>query len=141
MKPAAAPTALASQLILCESSPMNDQTKPSKGARPLVGRIEAAETAEPAHGAFPRVRMRRNRIDAWTRRLVAENKLSVDDLIWPAFIQDGKSSRKPVPSMPGVDRLSVDILVDAVGEAASLGIPCVALFPYTDAKLKDERGS
>jgi porphobilinogen synthase len=120
---------------------MNDQTKPPRAARPVAGRIGVAEAPAPAHGAFPRVRMRRNRIDAWTRRLVAETKLTADDLIWPIFIREGKGVREPVTAMPGVSRLSVDIVAEAVAEAAEFGIPCVALFPYTDPNLKDERGS
>ena len=87
-------------------------------------------------GAFPQTRMRRNRRDAWTRRLVAEHTLSADDLIWPLFVADGTDMRKPVHSMPGVDRLSVDVVADAVGEAKALGIPVVAVFPYTDEALK-----
>ena len=87
-------------------------------------------------GAFPQTRMRRNRRDAWTRRLVAEHTLSADDLIWPLFVADGTDVRKPVHSMPGVDRLSVDVVADAVGEAKALGIPVVAVFPYTDEALK-----
>ena len=59
-------------------------------------------------GQFPRVRMRRNRRDPWTRRLVAENRLSVDDLIWPVFVQEGERKTSPIPSMPGVARLSID---------------------------------
>jgi porphobilinogen synthase len=91
-------------------------------------------------GAFPATRMRRNRADAWTRRLVAETRLSPDDLIWPVFVVDGEGRREPVSSMPGVDRLSVDLLVEAVGEAAGLGIPAVALFPWVPPALKNERG-
>ena len=87
-------------------------------------------------GAFPQTRMRRNRRDAWTRRLVAEHTLSADDLIWPLFVADGTDVRKPVHSMPGVDRLSVDVVADAVGEAKALGIPVVAVFPYTGEALK-----
>ncbi|MCB2102103.1 MAG: porphobilinogen synthase [Rhodobacterales bacterium] len=87
-------------------------------------------------GSFPGTRMRRNRADAWTRRLVAENRLSVDDLIWPVFALDGENRVEDVPSMPGVERLSVDRLVDAVGRAADLGIPAIALFPYTDPAVK-----
>ena len=64
-------------------------------------------------GAYPRVRMRRNRRDPWTRRLVAENRLTVDDLIWPVFVQEGERKRTAVPSMPGVERLSIDRLVEA----------------------------
>jgi len=68
--------------------------------------------------------------------MVAENVLTADDLIWPVFVVDGDNERQPVTSMPGVSRFSVDLLVDAVGEAQELGIPCVALFPYTDPTLK-----
>jgi porphobilinogen synthase len=87
-------------------------------------------------GAFPQTRMRRNRRDAWTRRMVAEHTLGADDFIWPLFVVDGADERQPVPSMPGVDRLSVDQVADAVGEAKELGIPAVAVFPYTDESLK-----
>jgi porphobilinogen synthase len=117
---------------------MNEHTKPA--VRPVVGRALPAENREAPFGAYPRVRMRRNRYDPWTRRLVAEHKLSADDLIWPVFVRDGKGAREPVPSMPGVDRLSVDLLVEAVHEAKALGVPCVALFPQTDPKRKSEGG-
>jgi len=117
---------------------MNEETKPR--TRPLVGRAMPAAASEAPHGQFPRVRMRRNRLDAWTRRLVAESKLSADDLIWPVFLREGKTGREPVPSMPGVERLSLTALVDAVGEAKELGIPLVGLFPWTDPKLKSEEG-
>ncbi len=84
--------------------------------------------------------MRRNRRTPWLRRLVQENQLSVDDLIWPIFVVDGENQRQPIPSMPGVDRLSVDLVADAVGGAVDLGIPVVALFPYTDPDLKTPDG-
>ena len=87
-------------------------------------------------GKFPQTRMRRNRRDDWSRRLAAESHLSTDDLIWPVFVVEGEAARQAIPSMPGVDRLSIDVLVDAVGEARDLGIPAVALFPYTDEALK-----
>ena len=80
--------------------------------------------------------MRRNRRHEWSRRLVAEHRLSVDDLIWPIFVHDGSAKRTPVPSMPGVERLSIDLLADAVGAAADLGIPAVAIFPATDPARK-----
>ncbi|MEA1650867.1 porphobilinogen synthase [Nitrospirillum sp. BR 11164] len=92
-------------------------------------------------GGDPRQRPRRNRVDAWTRRLVAETRLSVDDLIWPVFVVDGENQREPVTSMPGVERLSIDLLVPAVAEARDLGIPCVALFPCLSADQKDPMGS
>jgi len=87
-------------------------------------------------GEFPNVRMRRNRRQDWSRRLVRENSLSVDDLIWPLFIIDGVDERQAVTSMPGVERLSVDLVVKAAGEAKALGVPVIALFPNTDPALK-----
>ena len=91
-------------------------------------------------GRFPRTRMRRNRRAEWSRRLAAENRLDASDLIWPVFVVEGGDTRQPVPSMPGVDRLSIDLLVDAVGEAAALGIPAVAVFPYVAPELKTPDG-
>ncbi|BAI72041.1 porphobilinogen synthase [Azospirillum sp. B510] len=87
---------------------------------------------------FPRTRLRRNRVDAWTRRLVAENTLTVDDLIWPVFVIEGEKRREPVASMPGVERLTIDLLCEAVTEAGSLGIPCIALFPVVGSDAKSE---
>jgi porphobilinogen synthase len=87
------------------------------------------------------VRLRRNRKSAWSRRLVAESVLTPADLIWPIFVTEGCSRRIPVPSMPGVDRLSVDLVAEAAEEAVALGIPAIALFPYTDAKLRSEDGA
>ena len=85
---------------------------------------------------YPDTRMRRNRRHEWSRRLVRETQLSPADLIWPIFIRDGESEREPVPSMPGVERLTIDLTVEAVGNAKQLGIPAVALFPATDPALK-----
>ncbi len=93
-----------------------------------------------AHPAFPALRMRRLRRADWTRRLVAESSLSASDFIWPLFVADGERRREPVASMPGVERLSVDLIAGAAEEAAKLGIPVVALFPYTDAALKTPDG-
>src|SRR5215212_9473678 len=87
-------------------------------------------------GRYPTTRLRRNRREDWSRRLVAETKLSVDDLIWPVFVQEGNRQRTPVASMPGVDRLTIDLFVDAAKEARDLGIPAVAIFPETDPKAK-----
>ena len=89
-------------------------------------------------GQFPQTRLRRLRKHDWSRRLVRENHLTVDDLIWPIFVHDGQHKRAPIASMPGVERLSVDLLIDAVGRAAELGIPAVAVFPATDPSLKNE---
>lgn len=93
-----------------------------------------------AFGSFPRTRLRRLRRDDFTRRLVAENRLTADDLIWPVFVVEGTNERQPVASMPGVERLSIDLLVEACGEARDLGIPCVALFPSVDPALKTPDG-
>jgi porphobilinogen synthase len=87
-------------------------------------------------GRYPRTRLRRNRRCGWSRRLVAENRLNVDDLIWPVFVVDGEARREPVASMPGVERLSCDLLVHAIGGAKDLGIPAVAVFPSIDQALK-----
>src|SRR3954469_6688904 len=87
-------------------------------------------------GAYPQTRLRRVRRHDWSRRLVREKTLSVDDLIWPLFVCEGKNHREAIPSMPGVERLSVDLLAEVVGEAVTLGIPAVALFPATEAALK-----
>jgi len=106
---------------------------------PAAPGTEAAPAS--ALSAYPRVRMRRNRFDGWTRRMVAENALTVDDLIWPLFVRDGRGAREAVASMPGVDRLSVDLIAEAAQEAAELGVPCIAVFPQTDAELKDAEGS
>ena len=92
-------------------------------------------------GRFPQTRLRRNRFDDATRRLVAENRLSVDDLIWPVFVIEGRGLEVPVASMPGVIRVSVDRLAGHVAEAASLGIPAVALFPATPVEVRDAEGS
>ncbi|HXP96212.1 MAG TPA: porphobilinogen synthase [Telmatospirillum sp.] len=87
-------------------------------------------------GTFPQTRLRRNRRDLWSRRLVAENVLTPADLIWPVFVTEGSGQHVPVPSMPGVVRYSLDTLVDAVGEARDLGIPAIALFPAVPPELK-----
>jgi len=92
-------------------------------------------------GGFPHVRPRRNRFDAWTRRLVAESALTVDDLIWPIFVREGTGVREPIGSMPGVERLSIDLAVAAAEQARALGIPALALFPVTPPERKDEDGT
>jgi porphobilinogen synthase len=87
---------------------------------------------------FPTTRMRRNRYDDWTRRLVAENQLSANDLIWPVFVHDGDEARIDIPTLPGVARLSIDQLVKDVGEAKSVGLPLIAIFPVVDAAKKTD---
>ncbi|MCA1297229.1 porphobilinogen synthase [Stappia indica] len=86
-------------------------------------------------------RLRRNRRTDWSRRLVREVSLTVDDLIWPLFLTEGEGIAEDVPSMPGVQRFSVDGVVRQAEEAAKLGIPAIALFPNTDPSLRDETGS
>src|SRR2546430_4163455 len=87
------------------------------------------------------VRPRRNRKAEWARRLVRENVLTTDDLIWPLFVIEGHNKRAAVASMPGVERLSVDQAVRDAERAAKLNIPCIALFPYTEPSLRAEQGS
>ena len=91
---------------------------------------------QPRSGTFPATRLRRNRTTDWQRRMVREVVLSVDDLILPLFVIEGTNKREAVASMPGVERLSIDLLVEAVGEAKALGIPAVAVFPNTSPDLK-----
>jgi porphobilinogen synthase len=87
------------------------------------------------------IRPRRNRRAEWARRMVREAVLTTDDLIWPVFLVEGASKREPIASMPGVDRLSIDLVVREAERAAKLKIPCLALFPYTDPQRRDENGS
>ncbi|MBV8538443.1 MAG: porphobilinogen synthase, partial [Alphaproteobacteria bacterium] len=91
-------------------------------------------------GRYPRTRLRRNRRHVWSRALVAEHTLTPADLIWPVFVQEGKGKRTPIPSMPGVARLTVDELVKDARRAAKLGIPAIALFPVVPANRKSEDG-
>ena len=88
-----------------------------------------------------KVRPRRNRKADWSRRLVRENALTADDLIWPLFICEGSKTREPVASMPGIERVSVDEAVREAERAAKLKIPALALFPNTEPEKRDERGS
>jgi porphobilinogen synthase len=133
----------------CRVKPGNDkgvQSMAIKYGRPIEPRVRFApvEAKAQAPEAAPLdllVRPRRNRRTEWARRMVRENVLTSDDLIWPLFLTEGQNLRVPVPSMPDVDRLSVDQAVRAAEQAAKLTIPCIALFPYTDPKLRDEDGS
>ena len=88
--------------------------------------------------SFPSTRMRRNRSHQWTRNLVAENSLSVHDLILPLFVHSGHEPKIEIPSLPGINRLSLEQLVSEVCEAKDLGIPLVAIFPVIDPSLKTE---
>ena len=97
--------------------------------------------SETGRGAFPRRRMRRMRHDDFSRRLMRESSLSVDDLIYPMFILEGENLRESVVSMPGVERVSIDELIKEAAELVELGIPAVALFPVTPAEKKSEDAS
>jgi porphobilinogen synthase len=99
------------------------------------------ETALAAPSLDLVTRPRRNRKAEWARRMVRENVLTTNDLIWPLFVVDGHNQRNAVSSMPGVDRLSVDQAVRDAERAVKLNIPCIALFPYTENSLRDEHGS
>ncbi len=112
-----------------------------KFGRPIEARTHLAPVEAPADRLDLTVRMRRNRRTDWVRRMVREHQITTDDLIWPLFVMDGDNARTPIASLPGVERLSVDQAVREAERAAKLTIPCLALFPYTDPKLRDETGS
>src|SRR6201996_4705385 len=108
--------------------------------------IELREAARaPAAATAPTLdlttRPRRNRKSEWARRMGRENVLTTNDLIWPLFVADGHNKRTPVASMPGVERLSVDLIVREAERAVKLDIPCIALFPFTEPSLRDDGGS
>ena len=115
----------------------------------MMNRLDAHSNTEAAPSTQQRPaahlgfcqRPRRNRKAEWARRLVRENVLTTDDLIWPLFLVDGHGRRDPVASMPGVDRYSVEEAVKAARRAFDLDIPAIALFPYTRPALRDETGS
>ena len=92
-------------------------------------------------GKYPGTRLRRNRKKDWTRRLVQENSLSVNDLIWPIFIREGKNIKESIPSMPGVFRYSLDKIEKLVEKAINKKIPMIALFPNTPTNKKNNTGS
>ena len=94
-----------------------------------------------SRGQYPATRMRRNRMKAFSRSMLAENRLSVDDLIWPLFVIEGEDRAEAVTAMPGVSRHSIDRLVGQAREAVRLGIPAIAVFPSIDAALKDNDGT
>jgi porphobilinogen synthase len=116
------------------------------GERPYsISRIRETDAPAAAPTAATKldlaVRLRRNRKADWTRRLVRENSLTTDDLIWPVFLCESENAREPVASMPGVERLSIGQAVRAAAEAAELGIPALALFPFTEPGLRNEQAS
>jgi porphobilinogen synthase len=102
---------------------------------PLASAYMRAMTA-----SFPAIRLRRTRVAPWSRALVAENRLTPSDLIWPLFVTSGSQVEEPISTLPGVSRWSVDRIVERAREARDLGIPCLALFPNTPRELRSEDG-
>ena len=94
-----------------------------------------------SRGQYPKTRMRRNRMQAFSRRLVAENRLSTDDLIWPLFVIEGKNQSEAIDTMPDVSRHSIDRLLEKAHQAVEFGIPAIAIFPSIDSSRKDSIGS
>ncbi len=92
-------------------------------------------------GGFPQTRMRRMRKDEFSRRLMREHQVTQDDLIYPVFVLEGQGKREPIPSMPGIDRVSVDELLEDVKLLVDHGVPAVALFPVTPPERKSEDAS
>jgi porphobilinogen synthase len=103
--------------------------------------LESVVSFTPANRLFPATRLRRNRRDDFSRRLVREHRLSVDDLILPVFVLDGEGRRESIPSMPGVERLSIDLLLKEAEAWVELGIPALALFPVTPLEKKSLDGA
>jgi porphobilinogen synthase len=122
-----------------DAKPMKPRPKTSD-LKPVEPQTETPARGEQAYapGGFPGVRLRRTRRTGWSRRLVAEHSLNVEDLIWPLFVVEGRNKRVPVASMPGIERLSIDNILATAEEAARLGIPAVALFPNTEPKLRTD---
>lgn len=119
---------------------MDERVKPTHSGT-LAGQI-AWDTSDNRDAAKTRhCRPRRCRQSDWVRRMVGETRLTVDDFIWPIFVMEGQDRRDDIPSMPGIARLTVDNAVRAAEEAAQLGIPAIAVFPYTNPDLRDEKGT
>src|SRR5580704_7228021 len=113
-----------------------------KFGRPLErNRLTPVEAEKPLERLDLTIRPRRTRRAEWIRRMVRENVLTADDLIWPLFLIDGERKRIAIDSMPGVERISVDEAVREAERAAKPKIPCIALFPYTDPALRCEVGA
>jgi porphobilinogen synthase len=105
------------------------------------GKLSAVAAAGPSEKLPLTTRLRRNRKADWSRRMVRENQVTVDDLIWPLFLMDRPESRWTVDHMPGVDRINIDEACRAAEKAAKLGIPAIAPFPYVEKNLRDPMGS
>ena len=102
---------------------------------------ESIVSFTPINRSYPATRMRRQRRDEFSRRLMREHVLTVDDLILPVFVLDGEGRREAIPSMPGVERLSIDLLLEEAAELVALGIPAIALFPVTPTERKSLDGA
>ena len=98
-------------------------------------------TTKDNYSGFPLIRMRRNRMKEFSRKMVSENNLFVDDLIQPLFVTRGKLENSNIASMPGIKRYSIDSIVNEAREIYDLGIPAIALFPYIENEIKDEKGT
>jgi porphobilinogen synthase len=120
------------------ASPQKPRAPAKVGSSPTPG---PAPGLRAATGAYPAVRLRRNRKADWSRRLVAEYRLDSSDLVWPLFLIDRPQGRIPVAQMPGIDRLGIAEAVAAAETAARLGIPAIAPFPYVETALRDPEGS
>ena len=96
---------------------------------------------QPHAHLYPATRLRRMRRDPFSRALMRENTITASDLIYPVFIVDGSGERQPVASMPGVERVSVDLLLEVAADCVALGIPVLALFPLVDASFKTQDGA
>jgi porphobilinogen synthase len=123
----------------------SDVTSPSKhktvSLRTERAKRAAGKAAKVPGSGYPATRLRRPRRTDWSRRLVRERSLTTNDLIWPIFVIEGMGERNAISAMPGVERLSIDLAVKAAEEAASLGLPAIALFPNTEPSLRDEAAS
>ncbi|WDZ96362.1 porphobilinogen synthase [Herbaspirillum sp. WKF16] len=102
--------------------------------------MPVSDSRPQSSAAYPAIRMRRMRRDAFSRALMAENVITAADLIYPVFVQEGQKLRTPVPSLPGVERLSLDTLLPVAEECVKLGVPVLALFPVIDPALKTPDG-
>lgn len=120
------------------ASPSKDKTVSLRTERAKRSGTTPAPVLQPG---YPATRLRRNRRSDWSRRLVRETTLTVDDLIWPIFVTEGTRERTEIDSMPGVARLSIDLAVSAAEDAAAAGLPAIAIFPHTDPSLRDEAAS
>jgi porphobilinogen synthase len=114
---------------------MSDRKQSRPSAPIQLSGINAPGTA----GQYPRIRMRRNRAQDWSRRLVAENRLSPADFIWPVFVKEGGAKREKIHAMPGVNRLTIPALIEEAQYAAELGIPAIAIFPVVPREKKSEQ--